>query len=98
MVKTLTQQHSRRAAYLYMSMIVEFRALWFYKLYQQTLKRAGHAMSLKRILGEEQHHLTEMAHRLEVDGELSNARATRFLEHETQLFARLLRAMQRAVA
>jgi hypothetical protein len=98
MVKTLTQQHSRRAAYLYMSMIVEFRALWFYKLYQQTLKRAGHAMSLKRILGEEQHHLTEMAHRLEVDGELSNARATRFLEHETQLFARLLSAMQRAVA
>jgi len=98
MVKTLARQHSARAAYLYMSMIVEFRALWFYTLYQHTLKRAGHAMSLKRILGEEQHHLTEMAQRLEIEGELSNARASKFLTEESRLFARLLGAMQRAAA
>src|SRR5690606_8168017 len=27
-----------RATYLYMSMIVEFRALWFYRLYQRVLR------------------------------------------------------------
>lgn len=98
MLRVLTEQHSARAAYLYMSMIVEFRALWFYKLLQQTLKRHGHPMSLKRVLGEEQHHLTEMAQRLELDGELSNARVAAFLEHEQRLYERLLSAMQRAVA
>ena len=98
MLRMLTEQHSARAAYLYMSMIVEFRALWFYRLLQQTLKRHGHAMSLKRVLGEERHHLTEMAQRLELDGELSNARVAAFLEHEQRLYARLLGAMQRAVA
>lgn len=97
MLRVLTEQHSARAAYLYMSMIVEFRALWFYKLLQQTLKRFDHPMSLKRVLGEERHHLTEMAHRLEMDGELSNARADAFLEREQRLYARLLGAMQRAV-
>lgn len=98
MLRVLTEQHSARAAYLYMSMIVEFRALWFYKLLQQTLKRVGHPMSLKRILGEEQHHLAEMAERLEFDGELSNARVEAFLVQEHRLYGRLLGAMQRVVA
>src|SRR5690606_12706450 len=32
------------AVYLYMSMIIEFRALWFYRLYQRTLSSAGHPL------------------------------------------------------
>ena len=98
MLRVLERQRSSRAAYLYMSMIVEFRALWFYRLYQQTLKRAGHAMSLKRILGEEQSHLGDIAHRLEMAGELSNARVTAFLACERKLYERLLGALQHAVA
>jgi hypothetical protein len=89
---------SRRAPYLYMSMIVEFRALWFYGLYQHALQRAQHALSLKRVLGEEQNHLGEMANRLEGDGELSDARARELLTHEQRLYGRLLAAMERAVA
>jgi hypothetical protein len=81
-----------------MSMIVEFRALWFYRLYQHELKRSSHSISLKRVLGEEQNHLTEMAHRLEMAGELSNTRADAFLEREQALYQRLLDAMQRAAA
>jgi hypothetical protein len=81
-----------------MSMIVEFRALWFYGLYQQALQRAQHALSLKRVLGEEQNHLGEMAARLDTDGELSDARVREFLEHERRLYGRLLTALQRAVA
>jgi len=95
--RTLTRQRSRRATYLYMSMIVEFRALWFYRLYEQTLKRAGHALSLKRVLGEERMHLADVANRLDVAGELSDTRACEFLVAERKLYERLLGAMQRAV-
>jgi hypothetical protein len=98
MLRTLAQRRSPRAVYLYMSMIVEFRALWFYGLYQQTLQRAGHTLSLKRVLGEEQNHLGDVAHRLEMASELSDARTQQLVNYEKALFGRLLAAMQRAVA
>lgn len=97
-VECLGRPRSARAAYLYMSMIVEFRALWFYGLYQQALKRAAHALSLKRILGEERHHLGEMAHRLEAAGELTDARVERLVGAERRLYERLLGALHRSVA
>jgi hypothetical protein len=81
-----------------MSLIVEFRALWFYGLYEPALKRARHALSLKRVLGEEQAHLGDMAERLEAAGELDDARAAAILAAERKLFSRLLGALERAVA
>ena len=97
-VRALGEERSPRAAYLYMSMIVEFRALWFYGLYEQALKRAGHALSLKRVLGEEQAHLFDMAARLEAGRELDGARAAHALAAERQLYSRLLGALERAAA
>lgn len=97
-VRALGEKRSARAAYLYMSMIVEFRALWFYGLYEQALKRARHALSLKRVLGEEQAHLSDMAERLEAGGELDDARAAQVLGAERKLYLRLLGALERAVA
>lgn len=97
-VKALGEKRSARAAYLYMSMIVEFRALWFYGLYEQVLKRARHTLSLKRVLGEEQAHLGDMAERLDTGGELDDARAAQVLAAERKLFARLLGALERAAA
>jgi hypothetical protein len=97
-VKALGERRSSRAAYLYMSMIVEFRALWFYGLYEQALKRARHALSLKRVLGEEQAHLGDMAERLEAGGELDDARAAQILGAERKLYTRLLGALERAAA
>jgi NAD-dependent oxidoreductase involved in siderophore biosynthesis len=96
MMATLARERSARAAYLYMSMIVEFRALWFYRLYEQHLRRAGHPMSLKRILGEEHNHLHDVAGRLEIAAELSDTRATLFAGHEIRLYTRLLDAMEQA--
>jgi len=95
-VRALGSRRSARAAYLYMSMIVEFRALWFYGLYEQALKRARHAMSLKRVLGEEQAHLGDMAERLEAGNELDDARAAEVLTAERKLFSRLLGALEGA--
>ena len=97
-VKALGEQRSARGAYLYMSMIVEFRALWFYGLYEQALKRARHALSLKRVLGEEQAHLGDMAERLQAGGELDDSRASQVLAAERKLYARLLGALERAAA
>jgi hypothetical protein len=97
-VRALGQRRSARAAYLYMSMIVEFRALWFYGLYEQALKRAQHALSLKRVLGEEQAHLSDMAERLEAGAELDDAHAAKVLAAERRLFSRLLGALERAAA
>jgi len=96
-VRTLGRECSARAAYLYMSMIVEFRALWFYGLYQEALQRAQHVLSLKRVIGEEQNHLTEMAERLDADGDRDDALAAALLARERALFARLLSAFDRAV-
>jgi hypothetical protein len=96
--RTLSRQRSLEAVYLYMSMIVEFRALWFYRLYQQALQRAGHPLSLKRVLGEEQHHLVDVAQRLEMAGELSDARVEAFLGAERRLYARLLDALRLATS
>jgi hypothetical protein len=98
MARTLARQRSLRATYLYMSLVIEFRALWFYRLYEQSLKRAGYPMSLKRVLGEESSHLEDVANRLEMAGELSDARATAFLAAEKRLYERLLESMQRALA
>ncbi len=97
-VKTIAHQHDSKISYLYMSLIVEFRALWFYKIYQQTLDRAGHRMSLKRLLGQEQRHLTEMAHCLKTVDQLNDARIQRFLGLESSLYRGLLGAIQGAVA
>ena len=97
-VRALGPRRSTRAAYLYMSMIVEFRALWFYGLYEQALKRARHAMSLKRVLGEEQAHLGDMAERLEAGNELDGARTAEVLAAERKLYSRLLGALERETA
>lgn len=98
LVRTLALSRNARAVYLHMSMIVEFRALWFYGLYQQTLQRARHPLSLKRVLGEEQNHLGDVAQRLASAGELRDERTTELVGHEKALYGRLLGALQRAVA
>jgi hypothetical protein len=94
-LRRLQEEQSASAAYLYVSMIVELRALWFYGLYADALRAAGHAMSLKRLLGEEEHHLREMAERLDAAGELSDGRVAAFADVEHRLYASLLYAMSR---
>jgi len=98
LLRELMQQGSARSCYLYMSLIVEFRAVWFYSLLQQALARERQALSLKRLLGEEQSHLAEMAARLEHAGEWSTIRVERFVQLEHVLYERLLASLQRSAA
>ena len=98
MKRALSTLDSERAVYLYMSMIVEFRALWFYHLYQDVLQKARHALSLKRVLGEEANHLSEIAGRLDERDELNDTHAAELLGFERKLFARFLGELERAAA
>jgi hypothetical protein len=98
MVKELGSEASARSVYLYMSLIVEFRALWFYRLYQTALRRARSPITLKRLIGEEESHLGAVARRLERESAISEARTFSFLTSERKLYHRLLAALRLAVA
>jgi hypothetical protein len=80
--------------YLYMSLIVELRAIWFYRLYQEVLDRHAPALSLKSVLAEEELHLAAILARLsEMDGECT-LRVTRFREIEQHRFRALWAAVE----
>jgi hypothetical protein len=93
MVRAFPAGTHRQAIYLTMSMVVEFRAVWGYRLYQAALTRAGSPISLKSLLAEESGHLTDMAERLETLGELELARLKGFCAAETALYERLLEGL-----
>jgi len=50
--------------YLYMSLIVELRAIWTYHLYQTVLTEQNAGFTLKSVLAEEELHLSAMVARL----------------------------------
>ena len=83
-----------QVAYLYMSMIIEFRAVWSFAIYQSVLERAKIQMSLKSLLAEEQGHLEEMEANIEALGAGGSDRTRRFLNRERTLFARLLDVLE----
>ena len=93
MVRAFPADIHPRATYLTMSMVVEFRAVWGYRLYQAALVKARSLVSLKSLLAEEAGHLTDMAERLRGLGELDIERLRRFCAIETALYARLLSAL-----
>ena len=92
MVRTFPANIHPRAIYLTMSMVIEFRAVWGYRLYHAALTKAGSMVSVKSLLAEEAGHLTDMAERLRGLGELDIGRLRRFCAAETALYERLLAA------
>ncbi|AJQ97311.1 hypothetical Protein YC6258_05281 [Gynuella sunshinyii YC6258] len=48
------------SAYSWVSLIIELRACWLYRIYQQTLAESDYHLSLKSLLAEENRHLEEM--------------------------------------
>lgn len=79
--------------YLYMSLIVELRAIWFYRMYQAALATSGSTMSLKSVLAEEELHLTEMLDHIgALDAEM-DARLATLMEFEDGRFRSLWNAI-----
>ena len=80
--------------YLYMSLIVELRAVWFYRLYQETLTEHEQSFSLRGVLAEEELHLRAMLARLtDMDSDCT-ARVPRFQTLEQQRFRVLWDAIE----
>jgi hypothetical protein len=85
-----------RLAYLWMSMTIEFRALWLYRAFDPIVRSSQPSFTLRTVLGEEEAHLEQMAARLDALGRFDAGLATRLCERETALFARLLASLERA--
>jgi hypothetical protein len=79
-------------------MIVEFRAIWVYYIYQLVLVRTGNSISLKSILAEESGHLTDMAERLQGIGQFDRARIRGLCRAEQAHYERLLLALKQIAA
>ncbi len=79
--------------YLYVSMIVELRAIWTYRLYNDVLLNSGLNISLKGLLAEEELHLPQMADRLAELGEDIEATVPAFAHLEDGLFRGLWRSL-----
>jgi len=92
--RSLDSTRAGALPYLYMSLIVELRAVWFYRLYQETLTEHEQGLSLKSVLAEEELHLTAMLTRLaDVDPDLT-AHVTQFHALERQRFRMLWDAIE----
>jgi hypothetical protein len=70
-------------AYICTSYIVEIRATWFYRIYQDVLEHVGHLLSLRPILAEERAHLKDMQSLIPVS---AGAQIGSLLCHESSLF------------
>jgi hypothetical protein len=79
--------------YLYVSMIIELRAIWAYRLYHDVLMGSDTGISLKSVLAEEELHLPQMAERIEALGETVAERLPAFTRLEDGLFRGLWRAI-----
>ena len=75
--------------YLYMSLIVELRAVWTYRLYQAVLTEESSGLTLKSILAEEELHLSAMLARLKRMDSNAAARIALFARFEEVRFRRL---------
>ena len=51
--------------YLYVSLTIELRAIWTYRLYSEVLSERPGGLSLKSVLAEEELHLDQMTRRLQ---------------------------------
>jgi hypothetical protein len=96
--RTLGNAVSVEVPYLYVSMIVELRAIWTYRLYHDVLSKSGMTISLKSLLAEEELHLPQMAERLVHLGEDLAASVPAFAHLEDGLFRGLWRALAGATS
>jgi hypothetical protein len=86
--------HGARA-YLYMSLVIELRAVWFYRIYQEVLAASGKTIKLGGLLAEEDRHLEEMREQLGALDEDLAVRLADFTAYEEIRFQNLLSGLER---
>ena len=81
----ISRQVEERAAYGWVSLIIELRACWLYRIYNEVVEAAGVHLPLKGLIAEEDGHLEEM---FEMCGENYDLLKT-LSRFETGLFEKL---------
>jgi hypothetical protein len=56
----ISQEVGDEAAYYWVSLVIELRACWLYRIYQAALEESDYQLSLKSLIAEEDGHLEEM--------------------------------------
>jgi hypothetical protein len=84
--------------YLYVSLTVELRAIWTYRLYHSVLEERPSGLSLKSILAEEELHLEQMQQRLQQLDAAPAMHVPAFARLEDRLFRTLWSALDGACA
>ena len=84
--------------YVYMSLIIEDRAIWAYRIYHKVLTDAGCAISLKPVLAEEKLHLKSMLDHIERHDVKARQRIAEFCTFEHLCFERLWNAIEQDCA
>ena len=96
--EALGDKAAPQAAYLYMSLIVELRAVWFYRIYQAALAARKTGVSLTSVLAEEEMHLDEMRARLRGMDSAFKRRVAEFARFENAQFRSLWSAVEQDCA
>ena len=86
-----------QAAYLYMSLLIEIRAVWFYKILQDVFRQMRQPINLTSLLAEETMHLEEMGKHLRSLGEDLDTRLPVFAAYEEAQFTHLLAGLEHAI-
>lgn len=90
LIQRFRETENSRLIYLYMSLLVEFRAVWAYKLLQESVDVHGLEISLDKLLAEEHGHLHSMVRRLDEDGLYKLEDVRELWKEEKILFTRLM--------
>ena len=94
----MRSKDQREARYIWVSFVVELRAIWVYRFYQEILTETEHPLSLKGVIAEEDRHLIDMASRLDEIGFNAAELLPAACELEMGLFEKLLGSLQQAQA
>jgi hypothetical protein len=94
--RTLGDDAAIEVPYLYISMIIELRAIWVYRLYHRLLAEHQVGLSLNSILAEEELHLREMVSRLDALDSKTAERIPAFAQMEDSLFRPFWRTLDAA--
>jgi hypothetical protein len=95
--KLLGPSAPARAAYLWVSFIIELRAGWVYPFYEKMLAEKKISLPIKSVIAEEEKHLEEMQSDLTQLGMMNDILFARAAALETKLFTRLLGALSAEV-
>lgn len=93
----LTPPLRSRMAYLYVTWLIERRALTVYELYQSTLRNAGWKPNLTGLLAEELGHLASVEEELRKDDPTFKERSSRLESMEAALYSRFICAIRKFI-